>query len=276
MTILAGQLGPLGSATRRQAAAWTPDALSLALWLDADDAATFTLSGSDVVEWRDKSGNARHGVGPVGVRPKYNDAQINGKPTVSSVTANQHVYVDAPALWQSATTTFAVVRFREFAIGGYAMILALTDAASATHNGGGMFYLKSGGTWASYSFYNSSPYFDGAGAGALNTPYILGIESGSPSPALQRRWYLNGASLAPGDWANATALPSENTRLSLHGGVASGLGSGYSSRADFAEVVTAPGSLSTDDRQKVEGYLAHKWGTTASLPGGHPYKTEAP
>jgi hypothetical protein len=28
--------------------------------------------------------------------------------------------------------------------------------------------------------------------------------------------------------------------------------------------------------QIIEGYLAHKWGLTGNLPGGHPYKTVAP
>jgi hypothetical protein len=30
------------------------------------------------------------------------------------------------------------------------------------------------------------------------------------------------------------------------------------------------------DRQKIEGYLAHKWGLTDSLPVDHPYKTSPP
>jgi hypothetical protein len=52
-------------AQRAQAAApWTPSSLgsSLAIWLDASDAATLTSSGGLVSEWRDKSGNARHAV----------------------------------------------------------------------------------------------------------------------------------------------------------------------------------------------------------------------
>ncbi len=38
-----------------------PDSVSgLELWLDATDNSTFTLSGTDVTEWRDKSGNLHH------------------------------------------------------------------------------------------------------------------------------------------------------------------------------------------------------------------------
>jgi hypothetical protein len=41
---------------------WTPADLgaSLALWLDAADASTITLNGSNVSQWDDKSGNDRH------------------------------------------------------------------------------------------------------------------------------------------------------------------------------------------------------------------------
>jgi hypothetical protein len=34
--------------------------------------------------------------------------------------------------------------------------------------------------------------------------------------------------------------------------------------------------LTTDRRQKLEGYLAHKWGVPMTLSSGHPYKTAAP
>lgn len=32
----------------------------------------------------------------------------------------------------------------------------------------------------------------------------------------------------------------------------------------------------TDERQRIEGYLAHQWGLSASLPSGHPYRSLAP
>ena len=42
------------------------------------------------------------------------------------------------------------------------------------------------------------------------------------------------------------------------------------------EIILTTGTLSPEDRQKLEGYLAWKWGTQAALPGGHPYKSAAP
>jgi hypothetical protein len=35
-------------------------------------------------------------------------------------------------------------------------------------------------------------------------------------------------------------------------------------------------SYNLEDRQKIEGYLAHKWGLAGSLPANHPYKSAAP
>ncbi|MDC0506037.1 prepilin-type N-terminal cleavage/methylation domain-containing protein, partial [Candidatus Gracilibacteria bacterium] len=44
----------------------------------------------------------------------------------------------------------------------------------------------------------------------------------------------------------------------------------------ISEVLIFDSLLSTADRQKVEGYLAHKWGRVGSLPGSHPYKLAPP
>ena len=44
----------------------------------------------------------------------------------------------------------------------------------------------------------------------------------------------------------------------------------------MAEFIITPSQLSTVDRQRVQGYLAWKWGLVSNLPAGHPYKTAAP
>ena len=45
---------------------------------------------------------------------------------------------------------------------------------------------------------------------------------------------------------------------------------------EIAEVVMYQGDVGTVDRQKIEGYLAHKYGLDGNLPSDHPYKTTAP
>ena len=44
----------------------------------------------------------------------------------------------------------------------------------------------------------------------------------------------------------------------------------------ICEIVVASPLVSAGDYQKLEGYLAHKWGLTANLPSDHPYKLHAP
>jgi hypothetical protein len=44
----------------------------------------------------------------------------------------------------------------------------------------------------------------------------------------------------------------------------------------FGEFIALSTTASTDTRQRIEGYLAHKWGLDANLPSDHPYKTNAP
>ncbi len=44
----------------------------------------------------------------------------------------------------------------------------------------------------------------------------------------------------------------------------------------FAEIVFLTGTTNDIDRQKMEGYLAWKWGLQGQLPAGHPYKDAAP
>ena len=48
--------------------------------------------------------------------------------------------------------------------------------------------------------------------------------------------------------------------------------------AEYFHVAGVPGTGGTniDDVEKAEGYLAHKWGLTGSLPANHPYKNSPP
>jgi hypothetical protein len=45
---------------------------------------------------------------------------------------------------------------------------------------------------------------------------------------------------------------------------------------DVNEIIFIPYNSSDSVRQKLEGYLAYKWGLTGLLPAGHPYKTALP
>lgn len=45
---------------------------------------------------------------------------------------------------------------------------------------------------------------------------------------------------------------------------------------DIAEFIFGIGTLTNDERDKLFGYLAYKWGLASELPSGHPYKANPP
>ncbi len=64
---------------------FSPASISnLELWLDASDTSTITTTGTDVDQWRDKSGNGRHFVQTLvpGYRPNINATGLNNKNTI--------------------------------------------------------------------------------------------------------------------------------------------------------------------------------------------------
>ena len=69
-------------ASQRSVTAWTPASLTgLQLWLDANDATTFTYSSGTVVsQWRDKSGGSHHANTLVGSPNR--DTTVNGHLTI--------------------------------------------------------------------------------------------------------------------------------------------------------------------------------------------------
>jgi len=65
---------------------WRPNDLgsALALWLDAEDTASITLNGSNVSQWSDKSGNAKHAVqATASLQPAFVSNGLNGRPSLN-------------------------------------------------------------------------------------------------------------------------------------------------------------------------------------------------
>jgi hypothetical protein len=80
---------------------------------------------------------------------------------------------------------------------------------------------------------------------------------------------LNGSTLATSTTTFGTITTTVTSVGYLYSG---GLTTSAFWLGDIAEIVV--GILA--DRQRHEGYLAHKWGLTANLPNDHPYKNNAP
>jgi hypothetical protein len=102
-----------------------------------------------------------------------------------------------------------------------------------------------------------------------DAPYINAVTGGS----LQLS-YTNGTLIGTG-----TAQSTSNFSVANGGFVGSGRSVSGSNRyfdGKISELIIISSVATLNLRQKVEGYLAHKWGLTANLPAGHPYKTVGP
>jgi hypothetical protein len=230
---------------------YTPAELGadLALWLDADDADTFTLNGSTVSQWDDKSGNGNHvSNGVAADQPVYEATGFNGLPTVNW-TAINHALRTSMSLPVTDLNLFFVADPNLPTQTSY--ILDIENARRIFATNGPIY----SGSWNPAS----NPI---TGAGQR----IYGFTTGPTNQIV----YENGTAVS-----TITPIPA-----AVVSGVVA-LGNRFVSNSNgmngkMSEVVMVSSTMTSDDRQKLEGYLAHKWGLEANLPGGHPYKTNPP
>lgn len=249
------------------AALWTPAQLTTALWLDAADTSTITESGGAVSQWDDKSGNSRHVTQSTPSRqPAYSATGLNSKPTIDFDGSDDFL---KNATFQPAGAVSCFLVFNRDSVGGIFINTQRTNGIFEINGGFGGGYRNI--TFTATGAINPSLGFDIASGGA-NQNAILGVQydgSGSTSADFVAR--LNGSNQSI---VNGGALGFANeTGFTIGGRVVQNLGF-YDGRV--SELIFTNSQLTLSDVQKIEGYLAHKWGLTANLPANHPYKTAVP
>lgn len=241
---------------------WTPANITTALWLDAAASSTITTVSGAVSQWNDRSGNSRHGTqSDSNQRPTVNATGINGNPALSFDGDND--WLAFPTGFLNGTTSFTV-----------AMVI-------------------SGPTQQNDAIWGPSPSF-GSGLELVYTstafrPTLLRINNNDRIQS--NLWSTNNtatlttitaSSTATAGWLNGSAVSAVssagNSALNFNGiyGLGRYSGGGFNAQMLMGEFIIMESSASTDDRQKLEGYLAHKWGLASSLPASHPYKSAAP
>lgn len=228
---------------RSTAQAWTPAQLSPALWLDASDSSTITLNGSNVSQWRDKSGNARNAdQATAAYQPTYTATGLNNKPAIQSGSGLRYMWANL----NQAITTSAVNIFVVFKT----TVITTNQLFDLRNSSDGTPLLDDGGTSGfSIRFRGNTTALVSASTLTQDTVSNLGVYSFQNNTISAR--VKSGVSTA-----NVTGQITVN-RLSLW---SNGVGPVASSIAIIGEVVMVTNSLTTEERQRVEGYLAWKWG----------------
>ena len=244
---------------------WNPSMIQTALWLDAADASTVTTVSGAVSQWSDKSGNGRHATQSTsGKRPLLAAAGLNSKNVIDCDGVDDELSLANVLSLTSVNQSLFLVAKRDNAAGRTEMPIAIGNSLTSDS-------IAEIPRWTDNIMYSQAGYVANRPTPTsviTDQPYIAAITGGTIQLS-----YTNGTLIGTG--TNQNSSPFSVTS----GFVGSGSAVSASGRffdGKIAEIVLLPLVADTATRQKLEGYLAWKWGLTANLPAGHPYKTVGP
>ena len=263
---------------------WTPAQITTALWLDAADAATITTVSGAVGQWNDKSGNGRNASQATAAnRPTYSLTSFNGKPGISGdgiddillmgttpMHGQSSFYVHC-VLERLGTATGVLLGNRSYngSIVRNFDIDIFANASSSGVNASSL--IIANGSNTNNNSIRSTP------TNSLTNGFVGHAAVQWDTGQTPTIW-INGASQVLTNWVNAPNTAQQWDAVDPGLGIF-GSSVAYSNtpaQCRIAEIIIINASITTDTRQRIEGYLAHKWGLTANLPAGHPYKSTAP
>jgi len=240
---------------------WDPSQLAtLEAWYDAD-AITGVSNGSDIGTWTDSSGNGYTASSYGGAI--YTTNSQNGLPAiVFDGTGNARIYLNNTNIVSGASDMWM------YMVGDTDPSLTpqpVTISDTSTSGTLVAFHFRSNNTlWFRYN--GSALASTGAVGYATSGWKVTGLRTESST----LYGYQDGTSLPLSNSSISNPLPTQTAAALMFGARLGGVSD------TIAEVLIGVGVLSDSDREKVDGYLAHKWGLTANLPAAHPYKSLAP
>lgn len=261
------------------------------LWMDGSDTSKITQTSNAVSAWTDKSTNAFSFTQTTsGNRPTYSTNSLNGLSTISFNNANNQ-YLIKPSTFGLGTNSFSMFIVFKLNTTSSASIDSIF-AKSKWADGQGRFWFYREG-----NLLNFDVQMDPEGTGAT-TYRIGGFINNSTSWQIAELMvnrvagnstvYINGAQVATKSYTNNinTSVNLTNNSDMIIGAYNSSSGSGVNAtvvantyfNGSIAEIIgySTSTDMTTNTRQKIEGYLAWKWGLQTSLPTGHLYLNSAP
>jgi hypothetical protein len=264
-------------ASTYSSAAWSPSTdITAAIWFDASDTGSYTLSGSNVTAVTDKAGNAT--------------VTVNGTPNVTQFLDSKNVFQ-----FQSSED-FTTDEVAQASSGNHWAIGVMQWNGRNDTQDSFWSVETTSSPKRDYAISAGASNFDGElDLDALSNPNRISSTIGNlqnfDSGIAQNTWIIIGAIFnktgnqiavrVDGDNAFTPVNDYDNSLqtnmdLRIFRNRANERMQGL--MAEFFTVANVPGTGGTDitSFQKAEGYLAHKWGLEANLPSGHPYKSSAP
>ena len=230
----------------------------LAVWLDAYDASTITLTGSNVTQWNDKSGNGKNAISASGTIT-YNLSPINNMPTITFAAGSSLQFAI------TYTTTFRNV-FAVVTIGGlvngssYCVIGQYTGTSTVPAQVIAGYSAGLGDI--QFSTYNRQILITTSPpSGFYNNTSILCTTTSTGNVGI----FVNGSS-------QGLATNNAGGSVFTAGSATQYINSRASLPLIIGEIIIYDGIITSTQQQKIEGYLAWKWNLVYKLPANHPYK----
>ena len=235
----------------------------LVLWLDGQNTENVLLASGQVSGWDDSSSGANDfTVSPTGVITYDFPSNINGRPALNFTTSGgTYLHKESFNITPGSNqiTVFLIVNQTATGTGNSELFFTRNDYSYFD-------IFSNTNTTGLLSINARNDTQRSSGQDIITTPSTIAIISVTLS-ATAGYMYLNGTVTN----VNNTAFTGLSLDAALDWSVSGGAFKGY-----IGEVVVYPSVLSSDDRQKVEGYLAWKWGLQANLPDANPWKTTPP
>jgi hypothetical protein len=244
----------LAMAIPSSAGLWTPVEIETVAWYDANDASSIQTNDAAgrISSMLDKSGNGNHAVQTNSARQLYyklSDTNHNNLGTAGSDANGDYASIETPVITYSEV--FCIADYKagsDSDFDNYTGLLSPLSGLSLTVRGDRF----------------TSNFRVSDGLQFNDETYVNGSTNSSASSVLPMSSTL---------FRFKTVSPvsvTQATRIWSYDGNAGRAWNGY-----FGEFIFA-NNIDNDTAQKIEGYLAWKWGLETYLPAEHPYKNSAP
>ena len=229
-----------------------------ALWLDAADTSTLTLSGNNVSQWRDKSGLGNNATAGGTGSPVLTQNAINGN---QALYMNLNPYFRGPiSLTGTTVTCFAVVL--QTALPTDSRIITLGTSTSVDYDAGHAIALFTRQSTGNLETFRSG--IIATVTATQNVGYLAESIYDGTNGYLYRNGTVAGSSASTGNFS--VSLYGLGTRPDVS---TTEFWQGY-----FGEFLIYTTALTTSQRQSVENYLMSKWGISNVT--SHPFKSIPP
>jgi hypothetical protein len=236
------------------------------LWLDATDPnanGVSPSSGAGLITWKDKSSNAFSGTAVNS--PTFTLNLQNRLPAIQFNGTNQYInFGNVLNLGTSQIFVFAVAQFS-----GDASVVA---KSSFRGNTGRWFLIRAAGD-------GGQEFGIDIGSGGVTAVFS---DSTTTAQLMMGAWdrstnytFQNGTQKATASVSSSSSLSNTDPLYVGAYGNSTGTGpqSGFYLNGFICEILVYQASITTSQREQIEGYLAWKWGLQANLPSTHPYKS---